>query len=449
MNSGREQWKSRLGFILAAAGSAVGLGNIWKFPYLVGQNGGSAFILIYLVCVMIIGLPLVMAEIVIGRTAQRNPVGSFRLLAKGNPLWIMVGGLGVVAGFCILSYYNAIAGWSLGYIFESIAGGSLSDSASITNTFQARVTSPWWALTTHLGFMLLTVGIIYGGVVQGIEKASKIMMPLLFILLIILVIRGVTLQNSLPGILYILKPDFSLINSRTFLTAMGQAFFSLSLGMGALLTYGSYMSRQESIPQSSVSIVLLDTLIALLAGFMIFPAVFAFGMQPDQGPALIFNLVPLIFNHIPGGAFFRVIFFILLSLAALTSTISLLEVITAYAIDELGFTRRKAALLFGGLTFLIGVPSALSFGVLSRFKIFNLDCFSFMDFISSNLFLPVGGFFIAIFVGWYWPKKEVQQNLWEGTKSFPTWLMTLWHLIIRYLSPVVILLIFLHSLNII
>ncbi len=361
----------------------------------------------------------------------------------------MVGGLGVVAGFCILSYYNAIAGWSLGYIFESIAGGSLSDSASITNTFQARVTSPWWALTTHLGFMLLTVGIIYGGVVQGIEKASKIMMPLLFILLIILVIRGVTLQNSLPGILYILKPDFSLINSRTFLTAMGQAFFSLSLGMGALLTYGSYMSRQESIPQSSVSIVLLDTLIALLAGFMIFPAVFAFGMQPDQGPALIFNLVPLIFNHIPGGAFFRVIFFILLSLAALTSTISLLEVITAYAIDELGFTRRKAALLFGGLTFLIGVPSALSFGVLSRFKIFNLDCFSFMDFISSNLFLPVGGFFIAIFVGWYWPKKEVQQNLWEGTKSFPTWLMTLWHLIIRYLSPVVILLIFLHSLNII
>jgi NSS family neurotransmitter:Na+ symporter len=449
MNSGREQWKSRLGFILAAAGSAVGLGNIWKFPYLVGQNGGSAFILIYLVCVMIIGLPLVMAEIVIGRTAQRNPVGSFRLLAKGNPLWIMVGGLGVVAGFCILSYYNAIAGWSLGYIFESIAGGSLSDSASITNTFQARVTSPWWALTTHLGFMLLTVGIIYGGVVQGIEKASKIMMPLLFILLIILVIRGVTLQNSLPGILYILKPDFSLINSRTFLTAMGQAFFSLSLGMGALLTYGSYMSRQESIPQSSVSIVLLDTLIALLAGFMIFPAVFAFGMQPDQGPALIFNLVPLIFNHIPGGAFFRVIFFILLSLAALTSTISLLEVITAYAIDELGFTRRKAALLFGGLTFLIGVPSALSFGVLSRFKIFNLDCFSFMDFISSNLFLPVGGFFIAIFVGWYWPKKEVQKNLWEGTQSFPTWLMTLWHLIIRYLSPVIILLIFLHSLNII
>lgn len=449
MSDQREQWGSRLGFILAAAGSAVGLGNIWKFPYLVGQNGGSAFILIYLICVTIIGLPLVMAEIVIGRTAQRNPVGSFRVLARGNPFWVMVGGLGVIAGFSILSYYNAIAGWSLGYIFESIAGSHLADAASITHTFQTRVASPWWTLITHLGFMFMTVGIVYFGVARGIEKASKVMMPLLFILLIILVIRGVTLKNSLPGILYLLKPDFSLINSRTFLTAMGQAFFSLSLGMGALLTYGSYMSRKESIPQSSVSIVVLDTLIALLAGFMIFPAVFAFGMQPDQGPSLIFNLIPLIFNHIPGGAFFRVIFFILLSLAALTSTISLLEVITAFAIDELGITRRKAALLFGGLTFLIGVPSALSFGVLSQFKIFHLDCFSFMDFISSNLFLPIGGFLIAIFVGWYWRKDEVQKNLWEGTRSFPTWLMTTWHLIIRYISPVVILLIFLHSLNII
>lgn len=449
MDGRREQWGSRLGFILAAAGSAIGLGNIWKFPYLVGQNGGSAFILIYLLCIVIIGLPLVIAEVLLGRSAQRNPVGSFRILSRGNPFWVGIGALGVLAGFCILSYYNAIAGWSLGYIVESILGKSLGSPEEVALTFASRVASPYWTIGVHFIFMLLTVAIIYFGVTRGIEKASKVMLPVLFLLLLALVIRGISLRGSLPGILYLIKPDFSLINSRIFLIAMGQAFFSLSLGMGALLTYGSYMSTKDSVPASAVSIVALDTLVALLAGFMIFPALFAFGMQPDQGPSLIFNLIPVLFNYIPGGGFFRIIFFILLSLAALTSTISLLEVITSFAIDELKMPRRKAAVIFGGLTFLIGVPSALSFGLLKDLKLFGRDCFALMDYISSNFFLPIGGLFIALFVGWFWPKIEVYSQFQQGTKKCPPWLRSSWYVIIRYVSPILILLIFLHSLEII
>ncbi len=451
MATEREQWTSRLGFVLAAAGSAIGLGNIWKFPYLVGQNGGGAFIIVYLICVLIIGLPVVIAEILIGRTAQRNPLGSFRVLSNGNPFWMGLGILGIIAGFCILSYYNVIAGWSLGYIFQSLAGGfrSIDNPAQASQLLSQLISSPVWTITYHFFFMALTVSIIYFGVTRGIEKSSKVLMPLLFLLLIALVIRGVTLTNSLPGVLYLLKPDFAAINSRTVLLALGQAFFSLSLGMGALLTYGSYMSKNDSIPKGALSIVTLDTLVALLAGFMIFPALFAFGMQPDQGPALIFNLLPVIFNHIPGGEFFRILFFILLSLAALTSTISLLEVITAFAVDELKIPRKRAALLFGSLVFLFGIPSALSFGILKNWHPFNLDFFSLMDFLSSNIFLPVGGIFIAIFVGWYWQKDEVIANLKLGAGTLPHWLILTWMILIRFVSPVLILLVFLSCLKII
>jgi NSS family neurotransmitter:Na+ symporter len=447
----REQWGSRLGFILAAAGSAVGLGNIWKFPYLVGENGGAAFILLYLFCIILVGLPVVIAEILIGRTAQKNPVGSFRELSNGNPFWIGVGALGVLTGFLILSYYNVIAGWSLGYVIESIKGSfrQLTDPESAGQLFNSLSSQPYWTLTFHAAFMILTVTIIYAGVTKGIERASKFMMPALFFLIIVLVIRGITLEGAGEGVRYLLKADFSAITGKTFMIALGQAFFSLSLGMGALLTYGSYMSKNENIPNSAVSIVFLDTLIAILAGFMIFPAVFAMGLKPAQGPSLIFNVLPVMFNAIQGGYIFRIVFFLLLSMAALTSTISLLEVITTFVVDEFNFSRKKASIILGGIVFLIGIPSAMSFCGWQEFTIFGLTCFGLVDFISANIFLPLGGIFIAIFVGWFWGTKKALPYLLEGTKGIPGVLTATWSILIKYVTPVLILLIFLSGLGII
>ncbi|MBN2600829.1 MAG: sodium-dependent transporter [Candidatus Marinimicrobia bacterium] len=450
MDINREQWGSKIGFVLAAAGSAVGLGNIWKFPYLVGENGGAAFVLLYLLCVVLVGLPVVIAEILIGRTTQKNPVGSFRELSKGNPFWMFIGGLGVLTGFLILSYYNVIAGWSLGYVVESLKGSfqNLENPAAAGELFNQLSSRPQWTLLFHGMFMMLTVSIIYAGVAKGIERASKIMMPALLILIIILVIRGITLNGASAGIHYLLKVDFSVITGKTFFLALGQAFFSLSLGMGALLTYGSYMSKKDSIPISALNIVLLDTLIALLAGFMIFPAVFAMGMQPAQGPSLIFNILPIVFNSIPAGYIFRIIFFILLTVAALTSTISLLEVITAFVVDEFQFERKKAAIVLGIIVFVIGIPSALSFCGWQNVMIFGLTCFDFVDFISANIFLPLGGIFIALFVGWFWGTKNSVPHLLEGTVKFPVFLVSTWSILIRFVAPVLILLIFLSSIGI-
>ncbi len=445
----REQWGSKLGFILAAAGSAVGLGNIWKFPYLVGENGGAAFILLYLIGVLIIGIPAVVAEILIGRTAGKNPVGSFRDLAKGNPFWIAVGFLGVLTGFIILSYYNVIAGWSLGYIVESVKNSfaDLDNPAKAGQLFSRLSANPKWTLAYHAGFMIFSVMIIMSGVRKGIEKASKFLMPLLLFFIIVLVIRGITLPGALKGIKYLIKVDFSAVTGQTVLLALGQAFFSLSLGMGALLTYGSYMSKKDDIANCSVNIVTLDTLIALLAGFMIFPALFAMNMTPEQGPALIFNVLPVLFNSIPGGYIFRIIFFILLSVAALTSTISLLEVITAYAVDEFNVSRKKATVLLALVVFLLGIPCALSFGVMCDVTCFGKDFFSLMDYLASNIFLPLGGMLISLFVGWFWNKETVIKNLREGS-NIPLFVVNIWFFLLRFVVPVVILMVFLSSIGI-
>ena len=447
----REQWNSKVGFILAATGSAVGLGNIWKFPYLVGENGGAAFIMLYLFCVILVGLPVVIAEILIGRTVQKNPVGSFRELSKGNPFWIFAGGLGVLTGFLILSYYNVIAGWSLGYVLESVKGSfhHLPDPTAAGTLFNQLSSRPLFTVKFHAIFMILTVVIIYSGVTNGIERAGMIMMPALFFLIIILVIRGISLEGSKTGVHYLLKVDFSAINGKTFFLALGQAFFSLSLGMGALLTYGSYMSKKENLPVSALNIVTLDTVIALLAGFMIFPAVFAMGLEPAQGPSLIFNILPIVFNSIPGGYVFRIIFFLLLTLAALTSTISLLEVITSFVVDEFKVSRKKASVVLGFIVFLIGVPSAMSFCGWQNVTIFGMTCFDFVDFISANIFLPLGGIFIALFVGWFWGTRKAIPQLLEGTQNFPVYLLTIWSVLIRYIAPVLILIIFLSSLGLI
>ncbi|MFH1212999.1 MAG: sodium-dependent transporter [Candidatus Neomarinimicrobiota bacterium] len=446
----REQWTSRVGFILAAAGSAVGLGNIWKFPYLVGENGGAVFIFLYLICVIIIGLPVVIAETLIGRTAQKNPVGSFKLLSKGNPFWMGVGILGVITGFIILSYYNVIAGWCLGYVVESLKGSfqAMNNTNQAAQLFNRLSGSGRWSLTYHAIFMALTVSIIYFGVTNGIEKSSKILMPSLIIIILILIVRGITLENSRAGIVYLLKPDFTYVTGRTVLMALGQAFFSLSIGMGVMITYGSYLSKKDNIPSSATNIVVIDTVVALLAGFMIFPAIFALGMKPDQGPALLFNTLPILFNQIPGGYWFRILFFILMGVAALTSTISLLEVVTAYFVDEYNLSRKRIAIIAGTVIFLLGVPSALSFGRWSAIRIMNLSFFNFFDYLAANILLPVGGLFITIFVGWFWSRENVISEINKGAGNVSAWILKSWYFLIRYIAPGLVAIVLLNSIGI-
>lgn len=441
----RDQWGSKIGFILAAAGSAIGLGNIWKFPYLVGENGGAAFIIIYLLSILIIGLPTVIAEVLIGRTAQKNPVGSFRQLSQNSLFWTAVGGIGVFTGFVILSYYNVIAGWCAGYVVESVKGSfaAINDPAMAGEFFSGLSGNPFWTLGFHALFMFMTVGIIYFGVSNGIEKAAKILMPLLLFFMLALVVRGVTLDGAQAGIAYLMKPDFSAINERTILLALGQAFFSLSLGMGALLTYGSYMSKDDNLVNCSLNIVILDTFIALLAGFMFFPALFALGLHPDQGPALIFNILPSMFNAIPAGGFFRIIFFLLLSMAALTSTISLMEVITAFFTEEFNLSRQKATIFLGGVVFLLGVPSALSFGPMQDIHIFGKTFFGVADFFASNILLPLGGIFILVFVGWFWGMKKAIPNLLQGIQGRSNILLNIWKILVKFVAPVLVLIVLL------
>ena len=445
MKCERDQWGSKIGFVLAAAGSAIGLGNIWKFPYLVGENGGAAFIIIYLISILIIGLPTVIAEVLIGRTAQKNPVGSFRDLSNNSIFWTVIGGIGVFAGFVILSYYNVIAGWCAGYVIESVKGTfTAMDDPAMTGELFGRFTSnPFWTLGFHGFFMILTVGIIYFGVSNGIERAAKILMPLLLFFMLVLVIRGITLEGAAAGIAYLVKPDFSVINERVILLALGQAFFSLSLGMGALLTYGSYMSKKDDLVKCSLNIVVLDTVIALLAGFMFFPALFALGLHPDQGFSLIFNILPTIFNAIPAGEIFRVIFFLLLSMAALTSTISLMEVITAFFTEEFELSRKKSSIILGIFVFLLGVPSALSFGPMQNVSIFGKTFFGLADFFAANILLPLGGIFILVFVGWKWGMKKAIPNLLEGTKGGSTILLNVWKILVKFVAPVLVLIVLL------
>ncbi len=449
----REQWGSKIGFILAAAGSAIGLGNIWKFPYITGQYGGAAFILIYLICTAIIGLPVLMAEVLIGRTTQKNPVGAFKKLSEGSKFWTAIGGMGVAAGFIILSYYAVVAGWALGYIYQAASGVfyEFSKPEVAGQYFNSLISDTVWNVGYFVLFMALTMGVVYSGVKNGIERGSKIMMPVLFLLLIILVIRGVTLEGASAGIKYFLHPDWSHVTGEAILAAMGQSFFTLSLGMGAMLTYGSYMSRKENLPSSAVSIVTLDTLIALLAGLAIFTGVFATGLSPKAGPGLIFHTLPVVFTKMPGGYAFSILFFVLLTIAALTSSISLLEVITAYFIDEKGWSRHRAVIVFGGLTTLFGLPSAFSYNLMGDFRIFGLNFFDSVDFLAANILLPVGGFFISVFVAYYWGYKKALPALRDGAENlfekYP-WVITGWKILLKYFAPVLIFLVFLNSIGI-
>lgn len=447
----RGNFGSKLGVILASAGSAVGLGNIWRFPYETGNHGGAAFILIYLGCILLLGLPIMIAEFLIGRHSQANTARAYQILAPGTQ-WRWVGRMGVLAGFLILGYYSVVAGWTLEYIFEAVSNSFAGKTpAEFISSFQSFSSNPWRPALWLTLFLLATHFIIVKGVEKGIEKSSKIMMPTLFIIILVLVGCSVTLPGASRGIEFLLKPDFSKVDGNVFLGAMGQAFFSLSLGMGCLCTYASYFSKDTNLTRTAFSVGIIDTFVAVLAGFIIFPAAFSVGIQPDAGPSLIFITLPNVFQQafsgIPVLAYiFSVMFYVLLALAALTSTISLHEVVTAYLHEEFNFTRGKAARLVTAGCILLGVLCSLSLGVTKDFTIFGLGMFDLFDFVTAKLMLPLGGLFISIFTGWYLDKKLVWSEITNnGTLKVPIYKLIIF--ILKYVAPIAISVIFINELG--
>ncbi|MFP4180039.1 MAG: sodium-dependent transporter, partial [Spirochaetaceae bacterium] len=433
MKAPREQWTSRVAFILAAAGSAVGLGNIWRFPYLAGTNGGAAFLIIYLVLIVLIGYPLIVTEVTLGQKSHKNAIGTFKALAADTPWWV-VGALGVLAGFVILSFYSVVGGWSVAYFFKAITG-SLTTGTEFGAVFGELSSSAGEPLLWHAVFMLLTIGIIATGVVKGIDRAVRVLMPALFVLLLILVLRSITLPGAGEGLAFYLKPDFSNFTANSLLDAVGQAFFSLSLGMGCMITYGSYMRDSDTVGDNAGWVVGLDTLIAVLAGFAIFPAVFALGGDPSSGPGLTFITLPGVFAEMPGGVIFAALFFLLLTVAALTSAISLLEVVVAWLVDEHEWDRKKASILIGLLIFLLGVPASLSLGAVD-ITVGGMAFFDFLDFLQGNILLPLGGLLTAIFAGYVWTAKRTreQANANPGKIKIGVW----YDFLIKYLVPIAI-----------
>ncbi len=437
----RGTWGSKAGFILAAAGSAVGLGNIWGFPTQVGQGGGAVFVLVYLLCVLLICLPIMVAELTIGRYAQLDPVGSFAAIRPGTRWWL-VGVLGVLAGAGILSFYSVIAGWAIAYIWFTATGAVTGDAEAVSAFFGTFTANGPLNIGLMMVVLVTTAAVLFGGVQSGIERVTKLMMPALIALLLILAMRAITLPGASEGLAYYLRPDFSrLLDPTVINAALGQAFFSLSLGMGAMLTYGSYLSKRESIVTAACWVVALDTSMALLAGFIIFPSGFSIaGFDPSaSGPGLIFAVLPRLFATLPGGHLFGAAFFILLTMAALSSTISLLEVPVAHFIDAHKWSRRRAVLLVTIAVFLIGIPSALANGAVGLFGSLpglSMDFLSLMATIWNNFALPIGGFLTAVFVGWVWRTDNAIEEVMRNGAPFPG--RALWSFLIRWVCPVAI-----------
>lgn len=420
------QWASKLGFILATAGAAVGLGNLWKFPYLMGKNGGFFFLIAYLVFVCVLGLPVMITEMSLGRRTHHDPVQAYGDI---HPHARIVGIFGVSAAFIILSYYSVIGGWILKYIV------SYATTFQAPEDFNAFIGNGWEPVLWHFIFMLVATLICYKGV-SGIEKVSKFMMPMLFILLLVIIGRSVTLPGAGKGLAFIFTPKGSTFSINSISAALGQVFYSLSLCMGITVTYGSYLSDKENIPKSCLSVVGLDTTVAVLAGIAIFPAVFSFGLEPGQGPGLIFGTLPKVFSSLKGGPVFAMAFFTLVFFAAVTSAIALLEVSVSFTVDTLGFDRKKATVILGSLIFLLGILSALSFGVLGDVVIANYSVFDFVGMITDNILLPFGGITMCYYVGWKWKPEYLVEEIEHGGVSFK--LKKLWILCIRFLTPVLV-----------
>lgn len=432
-----------MGAILAATGGAIGLGNIWRFPYTVGVNGGGAFIIMYTIFVFLLGVPILMSEIVIGRRSQQNVMGAFKVLAPKHKAWLGAGILSIVAALVIYAFYSVVAGWTLNYIVLSGSGQLSGKSpAEISQLFADFTHGSLWPLVCQFLFLGLTAGIVILGVQKGIEKYTKILMPILLLLMILMCIRSLTLDGARQGIDFLFKPDFSKINGNSVLDALGQALFSLSIGMGAVCTYGSYIRKQDNLFTTSLWIAGADTFIAILAGVAIFPAVFAFGLSPAAGPSLVYEVLPNVFNSMPGGMAFAVGFFMLLSIAALTSTISLLEVLVLWAVEELHWSRRKSAIILSLAVFTIGVFCTLSFGPLSHVTIFGLTIFDLCDKLTATYMMPIGALLFTLFIGWYLPKVDVYDEL-SNSGQLKARYFKIYYFIVKYIAPLALFIILL------
>ncbi|PKM46151.1 MAG: sodium-dependent transporter [Gammaproteobacteria bacterium HGW-Gammaproteobacteria-1] len=454
MKSSREpihgQWSSRWAFVLAATGSAVGLGNIWKFPYITGENGGGAFVLLYLVCIVLIGIPIMMAEIMLGRRGRRSPINTMRHLAQEEGRhggWRYLGWLGILSGFLILSYYSVIAGWALAYLVRTAGGvftGLTADG--VNNIFYSLVADPERLLAWHTVFMVMTMVVVARGVRSGLERAVRYLMPLLLVLLLVLVGYAMNTGAFQQSLVFLFSPDFSKLTPNSVLIAMGHAFFTLSLGMGAIMVYGSYLPRHVSITHATFTIAGADTLVALLAGMAIFPIVFANGLTPGAGPGLIFQTLPIAFGRMPGGEFFGALFFLLLIFAAWTSAISLIEPLVAYMVENMRMNRVMASALAGGVTWVLGLGTIFSFNLWSgeRYKLWGLTFFDVLDYLTVNIMLPLGGLLIAVFAVWAMRRESSISELGIGNGPFYRG----WRFVARYITPVAVLLIFLHAIGV-
>lgn len=437
--SARGQWSSQLGFILAAAGSAVGLGNIWKFPFITHHNGGGAFVLIYLLCIALVGLPLMLAEIYMGKQSQRDPVGAFRRLKSGSKLWPWVGALSVLSSFVILSYYSVVSGWVLHYIYISFTGALSGLSAGeVSDYFQNFAANGVQQVGYHGGMMAIIMIIVYAGVKGGIERANRFFMPTLLVILVLLTVFAMWNRAGWEATVFLFDPsNFHNLRAGGILEALGHSFFTLSLAMGAMITYGSYLSEDEEVMPSGVWIVLADVVIALLACFLIYSILFSFDEEVGAGPGLLFVTLPNLIEQMTGNTLSAALFFALVLFAAITSAISLFEAVVATAVDELGLRRHLAVPLCGAIIFLVGIPSALSMGALGDITILGRNIFDFLDYLASNWMLPIGGLLTAFFVGHVIEQEPIKREL---TRSWPR-LYVGWHFVVRYVTPALVVLV--------
>ncbi len=444
--SKRDGFTTGMGVIAATLGSAVGLGNIWKFPYLTGSNGGAAFILVYVLSTLLVGLPVMIAELTIGRRARADAISTFKKLAPEKQPWWIVGAMGVLASFLIMAFYSEVAGWVFAYIFKAIGGSILStDPAVNAKAFEALVTDPFQALLWQWIVLALIGGIIVLGVSKGIEKATKRLMPVLFVLLLVVCIRSLTLPGAMQGVVFLFQPDFSKMTGSIILSALGLAFFKLSIGMGTMITYGSYFRDDQDIPGTALKVMLADLSVSILAGLAIFPAVFAFGFQPNAGPSLLFQTIPAVFASMPLGNIFVIIFFVLTAVAATGAMLSLLEVPVAFLNERVGLSRRNATLATVAVLALVGSGAALSNSLLADVKPFGKTFFDLFDYTSSNVLLPLGGLFICLFTAWVFGRTSIQEALSnQGTLSNSAVVRAIIFLV-RYIAPALVALVLLNG----
>ena len=450
--SDRGSFASKMGIILATAGSAVGLGNVWRFPFMAGQNGGAAFIIVYLGCIMLLGIPGMVSEFIIGRRTQRNAARAYRNFSRRRP-WRFVGYLGILTSTIILGFYAVVAGWCLQYLFASLLGQLNGDASYVLSYFRSFSSNPWQPSLWAVAFILLTHFVVVRGVQHGIERASKILMPLLLMLLVIIVIASCMLPNAVEGIKFLLLPDFSKVSHSVLLEALGQAFFSLSLGTACLCTYASYFSKDTHLLKSATQIALLDSAIAILAGLMIFPAAFSVGVQPDSGPSLIFITLPNVFQQafasVPVvGYVISILFYALLVFAALTSTISMHEIGTAFFTEERRMPRRRAAWVLTTVCSLLAVLCSLSVGAVDTIRVLDMSLMDFCDYLTAQFMLPLGAFLTSLFLGWFANQRVVRDEFTNGG-SVARGLFPAYQFAVRFIVPLCILLIFLHQFGVV